>query len=428
MYRFAKHRFFGPRYLWLRYVFAISLVVAMVSLTHVLQVSRLDTQSQFAEIINRSGQQRMLSQRIVLLAGDVAEATDAAHHDALDSAVSRFAQNHTWLTSGLAPDPTGAAPYSAVTQTQLDQDKTHFVSLARALLIAASLGETVHAQELHEALDEIGRDRLLNDLDAAVSFYEAKARASSSTLGTFQSIAFYSALALLLLEAAFIFYPAHRTVSDAMDQVETSARELRSLVSKLDRVAYTDDMTGIANRRAFFRHLTEDLGPKIRQGNTAVLFLLDLDGFKTINDLEGHKAGDHALQRVAAALTETAGPDDLVARLGGDEFAILHCTARASDAVAKAYADRLIKAVRGLQEAPARGPFLGASVGIRRFDGPHADLDTIVEDADLALYDAKARGKTAGRFTARICGVRPASRRSTPIATFRPYSPADRDA
>jgi diguanylate cyclase (GGDEF)-like protein/PAS domain S-box-containing protein len=163
-----------------------------------------------------------------------------------------------------------------------------------------------------------------------------------------------------------------------------SARDISERVSmeiELRRIANTDALTGLQNRTAFLALLEERLG----HGPAAVLFI-DLDGFKAVNDMHGHAAGDRLLRETAQVLRAVLGPTDVAARLGGDEFAVLtgegdlgHAFALARDLV-----DRLGRIPSGTT------PRINASVGIAVGDQGSAEM--LLGDADLAMYEAKSAG------------------------------------
>ena len=153
------------------------------------------------------------------------------------------------------------------------------------------------------------------------------------------------------------------------------------LQSELVRLASTDPLTGLANRHRFLTLVTE----RLAVGETAVLFL-DLDGFKQVNDVLGHAAGDRLLQEVAAALRATLGPHDVAARLGGDEFAVL---AGAGDrSTADALAVRIAERLADLGSEAARRTSASVGVAVAGAGSAEAQLG----DADLAMYEAKAAG------------------------------------
>ncbi|MGY5885739.1 putative bifunctional diguanylate cyclase/phosphodiesterase [Modestobacter lacusdianchii] len=164
---------------------------------------------------------------------------------------------------------------------------------------------------------------------------------------------------------------------------------------ELQRLAYTDYLTGLPNRARLMAGLT---GARSRaaEGETSCLLLLDLDGFKAVNDVAGHEAGDLLLVEVADRLRATVRDRDLVGRLGGDEFAVL---VRAGLDEATALAERIIGELAGVHRSvptPGADPDLvfdvSCSIGVTEVD-PADDVPTTVRHADLALRAAKAAGK-----------------------------------
>ncbi|SDC88450.1 diguanylate cyclase (GGDEF) domain-containing protein [Geodermatophilus telluris] len=156
------------------------------------------------------------------------------------------------------------------------------------------------------------------------------------------------------------------------------------LLRAQEALATTDPLTGVPNRRAFLERLERAVG-RAGAGERAVVCIVDLDGFKAVNDLEGHAAGDAVLRAVAEALTAAVRETDTVARLGGDEFAVLaDALLPADDAV---LADRLRAAVA----AVGAGHGVTASVG-RALVGAGDDVAGVLHRADAAMYRAKAAG------------------------------------
>lgn len=158
-------------------------------------------------------------------------------------------------------------------------------------------------------------------------------------------------------------------------------------LSQLQRLAATDDLTMIANRRSFLASLDREIGRSLRRGEPFSLIILDLDHFKRVNDLYGHQAGDDALRNVAAALTLASRDLDTPARYGGEEFVVIlpDCDVDRCLPIAERFRD----AVRA---APAAMP-LTASAGVATFPAHARDGEELVAAADAALLRAKEGGR-----------------------------------
>lgn len=168
--------------------------------------------------------------------------------------------------------------------------------------------------------------------------------------------------------------------------------EEKLLADRTRYLAEFDAMTGLANRATFeARFAALDRDPPGRSPFGALL-LIDLDGFKPVNDTFGHAAGDACLVEVAARLRHSCRDGDVVARIGGDEFAILLATT--APGIAEEVAARLIAALSRPMTWTGRTFTVGASIGIARADG-RSSADLFVA-ADTALYAAKAQGR--GQF------------------------------
>ena len=153
-----------------------------------------------------------------------------------------------------------------------------------------------------------------------------------------------------------------------------------------------DPLTGLANRRAFSDALSEHCRALRHGKGPFALLMIDLDGFKPVNDSMGHQAGDEVLGRVAGRLRCAARTNDLVARIGGDEFAIL-ARGVTDDAAAHLLADRIVEVVSRPFIIGENVADLGASIGISLAPRHADDTETLVNQADFALYSAKRQGK-----------------------------------
>jgi diguanylate cyclase (GGDEF)-like protein len=155
-------------------------------------------------------------------------------------------------------------------------------------------------------------------------------------------------------------------------------------VEQLRAQADRDSLTGLLNRRAFMRELSAEIERSLRYGRHFVLALCDLDDFKSINDTDGHPAGDRALAAVAALLENTIRASDLAFRIGGDEFALLLPETDAD--VAQDAVRRIVTAVADDRALAAE---LGISFGLALFPVHGRTPEELIRRADQALYAAK---------------------------------------
>ena len=162
-------------------------------------------------------------------------------------------------------------------------------------------------------------------------------------------------------------------------------------VAELTRRAYHDALTGLPNRAQLLLTANRAVAAAERAGRRAALLLLDLDGFKKVNDTAGHHVGDVLLQLVSTRLLDAVRDNDMVARLGGDEFAVL-LTRDPDETVATAVAARIHRLLIEPYVADGRTVMIGASIGIALFPGDARDVATLMRGADAAMYQAKRHG------------------------------------
>ncbi|GAA6734400.1 diguanylate cyclase [Thermus oshimai] len=155
----------------------------------------------------------------------------------------------------------------------------------------------------------------------------------------------------------------------------------------LEEAALTDPLTGLGNRRAFERAFQEELARAKRYGYPLALAVLDLRGFKPINDRLGHAMGDLALKRVAEALKRGRRNGDKVFRWGGDEFAVLFPHTPKGGAVAAAF-----RHAQAIGEICLEGHCLGVNIGVAAFPEDGDTEDALLSAADTRMYQAKAQG------------------------------------
>jgi diguanylate cyclase (GGDEF)-like protein/PAS domain S-box-containing protein len=173
--------------------------------------------------------------------------------------------------------------------------------------------------------------------------------------------------------------------------------ERKAAEEKISLLARTDSLTGLANRGTFIERLRQTFSATRRGGNPFAILYLDLDHFKTVNDTLGHQTGDALLREVAQRLKDCARDNDVVARLGGDEFAVLQ-----TDMLEPANAGTLAAAIQSAVTRPylldGNDLHVTVSIGICPYVPDSAGPDTMLAQADLALYRSKEEGRNRYRF------------------------------
>ncbi|EGJ49762.1 putative bifunctional diguanylate cyclase/phosphodiesterase [Desulfocurvibacter africanus] len=168
--------------------------------------------------------------------------------------------------------------------------------------------------------------------------------------------------------------------------------EIKASQEKVRHQAHHDVLTGLPNRLLLKDRLATSLTHMARSGQKVALLFMDVDNFKHINDSLGHPLGDLLLQAVAARLKEVMRDDDTVARLGGDEFVIL-VEALESENLAIATAMRLLEAFRVPFHIKGHALTVTPSVGIALYPDDGDDAETLIKNADMAMYRAKEKGR-----------------------------------
>ena len=178
--------------------------------------------------------------------------------------------------------------------------------------------------------------------------------------------------------------------------IERDVTEQKELEEKLERLSKTDELTGLANRRAFYETLQREFHRYQRQLNTFTVLMFDLDYFKKINDRYGHPAGDKVLQYVGDACREVFRVEDSVARIGGEEFCIILLDSSAEDGLV--IAERLRQRIEeSVVSASDKQIHFTISIGVSAVHVDDQDCSDAISRADQALYLAKAEGRNTTR-------------------------------
>jgi diguanylate cyclase (GGDEF)-like protein len=358
------------------YIAGLALIAILSGAVHVLLNNVIVAQGDSATVINVAGRQRMLSQRIGLLATDL-HAGDATARQPLLDAVTLMERSEKALTHGgdlgihheLSPP---AHRFYLEGATPLDSAVRQFVLDARQFA-EPSPGSDVEAA--YRRLQAAARATLLPNLNQAVSIFEDEANRRIEWLRTAQKVVLITLLITLSLEAIFIFRPL--------------VGRVRRYAASLYELATRDSLTGLANRRHFMDVGNRELLLARRSGRPLSVVMLDLDHFKSVNDTYGHAVGDLVLKRFAGIALATLRNSDIIGRIGGEEFALILREMSPPDAGAVAEKLRAAIAADRSEGLPA----FTVSIGISVVDANDKSLDDVLRRADKALYAAKAQGR-----------------------------------
>jgi len=177
--------------------------------------------------------------------------------------------------------------------------------------------------------------------------------------------------------------------------------EAKNSEQRIRKLAYFDPLTDLPNRSLFHDRLTQALQRAVRANQSVAVLFLDLDRFKAINDSMGHAVGDRLLTEAAARLRDCIRADDTVARMGGDEFTLILSGLPEREAAESAAVQVSMKIMRSLNDSfrlAGRELFISTSIGIALYPEDGSDAETLLKNADTAMYHAKAAGKNGYQF------------------------------
>ncbi len=215
---------------------------------------------------------------------------------------------------------------------------------------------------------------------------------------------YYSGIVLFspLIEFAAIIFIAIQSVTlavrftTALQRQRELTEDLSAVNERLELMVEEDPVTGLPNRIALHRNLTDEIARSERSGRALSLLFIDLDNFKHVNDTMGHQVGDEILRRVGDRMHRVVRKTDRLFRIGGDEFVLL-CLDLSSPDDALRVANSLTPLLRQTFGVGDREILLGASIGVAVFPEHGNDASTLLRNADAAMYAAKRAGK--GRYT-----------------------------
>jgi diguanylate cyclase (GGDEF)-like protein len=195
---------------------------------------------------------------------------------------------------------------------------------------------------------------------------------------------------------------AYRELSDTNAELERDIIARRRAEATAEHLANHDALTDLPNRRLLFERLKHELSMAARTGTHGSLLFIDIDHFKTLNDARGHATGDAILCEVARRLQQNIRDIDLVARLGGDEFIAVLCSIDDNQDLAASTALSVADKLRSVIGAPIlagdQNHHLTASIGVALFPADGKDMESLLKQAEIAMFHAKSEGRNNVRF------------------------------
>jgi len=354
-----------------------------------------------AVAINLAGRQRMLSQRItkasVLMTMDIAGADRLASQQELVQAVHLFEDTlNAFDKGGSALGGDGRAVVLKRVEAPVAREY-----LQKAL---ATLDQIQPDMQQLSRQGRLPDDNLLRIRDYMVRNNQEMLELMNQ-LTTFLEQDSVSRITLLRYAQSGAFLLALGNFFFILGGLMRRQRDVESAGQLWEQAAQRDALTGLYNRLAFDRRFAQAVQRAGEGQGTVALLVIDLDGFKPVNDTHGHAVGDLVLQHIAQVLQGAARESDTVARLGGDEFAIF-CTNLQEPQVLHDLCQRIFQRM-GQMPVISSGVSVRASVGVAVFPFDGKDVASLITAADRAMYHSKQQGGQRVTFVSGMSGTKP---------------------
>ncbi|NPD69884.1 diguanylate cyclase (plasmid) [Lichenicola cladoniae] len=363
------------------YVTALLIIAGLTISSHLLLTYVLQHNHGTAAIINVSGRQRMLSQRIASLAAQY-RLGDKTAHPALVAAIDEFEATEATLSKTSRAITRSNAETLQIqniytrSKDSLDAEARDFVTNARQVANLAPADPAARPPLDH--VFAAARLSLLSKLNEIVAIHQRETEHVLAELEVLQQVILGVVLSTLIVEALMIFRPMiHRIVL---------------YTSEVMRLATIDSLTGLSNRRGFLERCEMEHVRATRYNRPLCLLMLDADNFKQINDIHGHQAGDEVLRAMSSSFQEILRGSDFAGRLGGEEFAVL---APETDlAGARLLAERLRLKVASKPILIGRREInVTVSIGVTSVLNDANGIGHALREADVLMYRAKHGGR-----------------------------------
>lgn len=367
----------------LKYIYSFIFISlsAWVIYAYVTTTEIIQSQKTYAHIINISGKQRMLSQKTTLIAKRYYETDDPKLKKHLVELYREMKRDHHEIVSTHLTSNKIAAIYHQPPDN-LNEKVEHYLSLLATFI------KTRDSRILKEI--EETSFKLLPQINNTVYIFENESNEKTKVLMERELFILIGTLLTLILEAAIIVIPAIRIASRKDSELR---RLIEERTHELEKLSVTDQLTKLYNRRKIDDILATEIEQARRYNNSFSLILIDIDHFKKINDRYGHLVGDRVLQALSRLFSSNIRKVDMVGRWGGEEFLII--------SMEKDFTKVLIF-VEKLRALVDEHHFknvgnITCSFGVSHFKQGDS-IDSLLQRADVALYDAKKAGRNCVKF------------------------------
>ena len=366
------------------YTLALAFLALMALGSYAIIDSIVTRQQHMATVIDVSGRQRMLCQRIALLGLQLSHTRLGTDQDRITTqlreSIDLMRRSHRDLVEGslaLGIDPPQQKPLKDIYYApphELNRQVPAFLAAADQVVAAADQGDVRKVADSAAKVDALASEALLDSLNAAVNEYAADSEAMFRRSQLRVMTITIAMLIALGTEAMFIFRPLFRRMNNLVD------------------MAQSDPLTGCWNRRSVLDAANRDFARSWRTASPLSVIFMDIDHFKHINDSHGHLAGDAVIRTLTSTVKAALRTSDMLGRIGGEEFVVLLVDTDCQNAAMVAEKLRLQLAGTPVFYDKTEISFT-VSLGVAEIRAGDADALSLIDRADSLMYRAKSGGR-----------------------------------
>lgn len=358
------------------YFFVFASLAGWAVFAYITTTQIIESQQEYANIINISGKQRMLSQKIPLVATRYYDSRDKKVKEHLISLYTLMRSDHLRIAKMFAHSSETRAIYYNE-PVQLNEKVLHYLKLVEEFTADESLSSLFKIDSFSFTL--------LPLLDDAVSVFERESELKTKQLLGRELFILLGTLITLVIESLLIVMPA---IKQAALHEEELSQLVKERTLELEKLSVTDQLTKLYNRRKTDETLSFEMERAKRNNSSFGVIIIDIDKFKDINDTYGHLSGDDVLQELAKILNSNVRKIDILGRWGGEEFLIIDT--ESDPEKIHGFAEKIRKAIEKHNFKEAGN--VTCSFGVTHYVKDDT-VSSLLIRADKALYTAKESGR-----------------------------------